>query len=75
MAKVYKRESQLITRLRAIAVFLIVTAHCNAMPNNATECARVVEGFVTSFAFLGVWIFFALGGGIYLLMKNVLLEK
>ena len=70
MAKVYKRESQLITRLRAIAVFLIVTAHCNAMPNNATECARVVEGFVTSFAFLGVWIFFALGGYLFAYEKR-----
>lgn len=62
MAKVDKRESQLITRLRATAVFLIVTAHCIAMPNNATECARVVEGFVSSIACFGVWIFFALGG-------------
>ena len=56
------RESQLLLRMRAMAVWLIVLAHSSALPENASSVAVRMEDFLSSVSRFGVWIFFALGG-------------
>lgn len=56
------RERQIITRMRAVAVFLIVLAHCNAIPQDSSLMAKKLMELCSSVSFFGVWIFFLLGG-------------
>ena len=65
------RETQIIARMRLIAIFLVITAHCDALPENATDISVRLMNIASSFAFFGVWLFFLVGGGLFLGMKSV----
>lgn len=60
---VYKeKERIIITRTRAVAVLLIVLAHCIAAPTNATQLTVKMIDLCSSVSSFGVWLFFILGG-------------
>ena len=65
-----KQESQLITRIRAFAVLMIVAAHCNKLPDNSTEIVSIIESAASSFSSFGVWLFFCLGGYLFAYEKR-----
>lgn len=57
-----EKERTIITRTRAVAVFLIVLAHCNAAPPNTSQLTMKMIDLCSSISFFGVWMFFILGG-------------
>ncbi len=59
----YKEKERIfITRVRAVAVFLIVLSHCNVAPQNAFQLTVKMIEFCSSISSFGVWLFFILGG-------------
>ena len=65
-----KRESQMVNRLRSIAILLVVIAHSTVLPNDAAKSVTVIESILSSISFFGVWIFFMLGGYLFAYEKR-----
>lgn len=61
--KAYERK--VVSRIRGMAICLVIMAHCTTIPKDASLFAIKTSTFLHSISMFGVWLFFFLGGYLY----------
>jgi len=62
-SKITSRESQTIGLLQTIAILSVITAHVTAASASENMFTCAIASFREAFGFIGVVMFFGLGGG------------
>jgi len=63
--KISEKESDVIWKVKAVAIALTICAHCNTVLENASFAARTVSYFLASLGSLGVPVFLFISGYLF----------